>query len=133
MDHSITETANFLFVYLAPKWKNIPDTISINRSVAGANSTQHVSGSNCGTGCPVAFQAGTGATGESTKLYLNGEVLVTITGGTGGTGGYKLAAMGSGSPGDSGAPGTFSGVPNVVLLNTEDIGSNVQSALQIFY
>jgi len=109
------------------------DTISINRSVAGANSTQHVTGINCGTGCPVVFQASSGATGESTKLYLNGEVLVTVTGGIGGTGAYKTAGMGLGSPGDSGAPGTFSGVPNVVLLNTEDIGSNVQSALQIFY
>jgi hypothetical protein len=112
---------------------NESDTIRVNRALAGANSTQNVSGSNCGTGCPVSFQAGTGDNGQSTKLFLNGELLVTITGGTGGTGGYKLAAWGSGSPGATGSPGTYSALPNVVILGTETIGINLQSSLVIYY
>jgi hypothetical protein len=115
---------------------NSGDIFSINTPQPGQSSLANAICSGCGTGCNTVCYGGNGTAGETTNLYLNGNIIAAISGGTGGTGGFvNLAIPGGGChSGTNGLPGNLSINDNrIILMNSANISYSLNPVLSITY
>ena len=112
------------------------DTLLVSKSSSGSasGSSGDVSCSYGGTGSSFSCTASSGQDGENTYLWLNSELIATITGGKGGEGGRICSSCNSyGNDGFKGETGLFSSVSNVIVLETTAIETQTKSEIEMWY